>query len=75
MKKYQIEDGIPIPKKFPANTKYQFGDMKVNQCIFIPLVDAPTARIRNAVANYAKKWAMKFTVREEKGGCRVWRTE
>lgn len=70
---YKIEDDVPRPEK---KTKYPFGDMKVDQSVFIP--GKTSRQVANAMSTYRRK-GMKFTTeyRTEDGveGTRVWRDE
>ncbi len=62
-----IERGIPLPKNNRWK-RYPFAEMKVGDSFFVP-----SKKSCNAGFYYGKRHNMKFTVRQENGGCRVWR--
>ena len=72
--KYQIEDGVPLPnpeQKGPS--KYPFRRMKIGQSFFAKLADY--AKLRCAAYYYKQKHGMRFSVRLQDKGVRVWRTK
>ena len=66
----KIDKGVPIPDYKTKPAKYPWKDMKVGDSF---LSDKPTINITGAVQQAQRKWKMKFTIRKEGKGCRVWR--
>jgi len=66
----KIEKGIPVP---PVRGVWPFGEMEVGDSFLIP---AGREKAGKASAwTYGKKHGMRFAVRTEKKGTRIWRTE
>lgn len=69
----KIETGVPIAKKGAGRpSKYPFAQMKVGESF---ACDEPVLRLRQAASQASHRKGMKFTVRAEGTGARVWRTE
>lgn len=68
----KVEKGIPIPPKSSAS-KYPYAQLEIGDSFFVK------GKIANKFAASAytqsKKLGIKTTVRNEKDGVRVWRTE
>jgi hypothetical protein len=72
---FEIESNLPIPKRTGRGgrrgSKYPFANMAIGESFFAPV--KPSA-LRSAVAVYVKAHpGIKFAVRTEEGGARVWR--
>jgi hypothetical protein len=70
---YQIEKGVPLPRKASGRvkeSKYPFQDMQPGDSFFVP---GGTASYVSAVAcAAARKGFGPFTIRNVEGGVRVW---
>lgn len=63
-----IKSSVPLPA---PRAKYPFAQMKVGDSFFADRYRAAQA----AAWKYGVRNGMRFTVREENGGVRVWRVE
>ena len=69
--KIEIETGVPVPEnKFIRVSKYPYADMKPGDSFF---VRKSVNTMRSSSYAYGKRNKMKFTVRSEDTGARVWR--
>jgi hypothetical protein len=68
----EIETGVPIPPVKPNHKKYPFGDMRVNDSVFISGVESK--KVCAAASRFGKAWGVKFITRTVHNGVRVWRT-
>ena len=66
MNEIKIEKGIQIPSH--GNTLYPFSEMQVGDSFA-----CKKANVRSIASLQAKKLGMKFTVRKQPEGYRVWR--
>jgi hypothetical protein len=70
MSEFRIEKGVPMPSAGSNKKKYFFDLMEVGDSVF--LADTP----RNAIApNLRIHRPMRFAIRAQNGGLRVWRIE
>lgn len=75
MSKYKITKDVPIPTTAHSGrqaTKYPFPDMEIGDSFF---ANIPSQKLSSAAINYGKRYGMRFTVRKEGDGSRVWRIE
>lgn len=67
----KIEKGIPIPAGSKGVHKYPFAQMEVGDSFFTPCENLPSLRVY--ARQVGKEKGLKFSVRQEEGGARVWR--
>jgi hypothetical protein len=75
----EVETGIPIPpprhrRRLPSpgsRKKYPWLQLEPGDSFLLDTYDIASARAM--AANYGRKFAMKFCVREMVGGIRIWR--
>lgn len=87
---YDIEDGVPIPKRSASGGRkplYPFAQLKVGQSFFIPYEDVDDVSIRRTKARIARAVtganrpnkddasAPAYTYRPVENGVRVWRNK
>lgn len=71
---YKIEKNIPIQQKVAA--KYPFDEMSFGDSFFVPCtkdVQQIAQRIRASAYRFGRINECRFTIREVKGGVRVWK--
>ena len=71
----KIESGIPVPKNKTSKSKYPFAEMRVGDSFFLEgNPGAQQSVLGSASSFYTKRHpGMKFTVRREEMGARIWR--
>ena len=73
---FKIEKGVPIPPRRQsggAPMKYPWKDLQIGDSFFVP---KQTVHPFSGQANTTgKRFNMKFTLRAENGGVRVWRVK
>jgi hypothetical protein len=76
---FVIEKNVPIPASRVRTSGYPFREMVVGDSFLVPAsqeqLKAVKNRLSSASRNFGKKSGVKFTVRQEDGGVRVWRAE
>ena len=73
-----IEKNVPIPSlRSTRKAKYPFGAMEPGDSFFWATDGTREGdnRVRVAAGRYGERHGMKFVLRNEDGGLRVWRTE
>ena len=76
MTDFKIQKGIAIPPIMAASgraPKYPFGKMSVSDSFFF--FAALKSKVAFAAYSYGHRNSMKFMVRAEGGGVRVWRVK
>ena len=78
---FAIEKNVPIPKNNQGGPIYPLAEMEVGDSFFVPPgsigrtgTPANKQRLRSASCQFGKKRGLKFRVRDEGHGWRVWRT-
>lgn len=69
---YIVEDGVPMPERASARSKYPFAGMKVGASCFFAGERANGKAYRAAMA-YGSSRGWKFSGRVVDGGLRIWR--
>jgi hypothetical protein len=69
---FNIEKGIPVPRRGTART-YPFHEMEVGDSFFVK--DGNANYIGGAARQYAHHTGRKYATRKVEGGVRVWRVE
>lgn len=67
---FTVDKEVPVPPH--GNAKYPFGDMEVGDSFYAKMKRNTVA---SAASVHGKRSGMKFIVRNEGDGVRVWRTE
>lgn len=67
---FKIEKGIQIPS-LGRPVIYPFHEMEINDSFFAPM--RSYGSVKTSASNYARKHAVKFSLRKVDGGVRVWR--
>jgi len=70
MTSIKIDKTVPLP---PPRWKWPFHEMEVGDSFLIPVGWEKTCRA--SAWAYGKKHGMRFAMRTEKKGTRIWRTE
>jgi len=71
---YEIEKNVPLQgTKRGAPPKYPFGEMEVGDSFFVP--GKTPKSIGASMANWARRYGVRFAARSVDGGVRVWRVE
>lgn len=74
---FKIEKDVPMPKVYNGRTcRYPFAEMRIGDSFFVAESVATSNSVGSSVHYFRKKnKSVKFAVRREQGGCRVWRTK
>lgn len=75
----KIQKGIPIPKSTAGAPASEFTiallSMKIGESFYVERPAVAVVRRVNAWRNYHERKALRFTVRTEDKGSRIWRTK
>ena len=69
----KIDKNVPLPT--PHTSKYPFRIMEVGDSFAITDTAKNVNLVRSAASNCGKRHGVKFQVRVEEGGARVWRVK
>jgi len=68
---YEIEDGIPVPRRKSPNERYPWHDLGLEQSFFVPSGNLKS--LRAAASQMKRKTKHDYLVRAVDGGVRIWR--
>ena len=69
----KIEKGVPLPERTRSVNKYGWGDMEPGDSTFFPGEESSKGKVANAAGRFFGRKGMKYAIRKEADGIRIWR--